>query len=79
MSKTKDVMTEADMDNIYVVACNLGLMNGRNQFRLRMNPELIVSLSDNSCRVGGGEYSYGAGAAGLIADSSVGTYKIEKL
>ena len=79
MSDTEYEMTERDMNEIYVEACNLGLMNENNQFRLRMRPELIVSLGYNSMRINCGEYTYGAGEAQLIADSSVGTYKIEKL
>ena len=75
----ENVMNESRMSEIYVEACRLGMMDERNNFLLRMNPELVVSLDQNSCRIADSLYAYGVGECRIIADASVGSYKIEKL
>ena len=72
-------MNETIMNEIYIKACNLGLMDEGNCFKLRMSPSAIIELQENSQSLWSGQYCYSAGAAKIIADPSVGTYKIEKL
>ena len=71
-------MDREQMCKIYVEACNLGLMDKENNFQLRMNPVLIMGISDSTFLYKS-NYYYGAGWATIIADATVGTYKIEKL
>ena len=69
------------MEEIYIEACKLGLMDEENSFKLRMSPSAIIELQNDpdSYRMSGGWYVYGVGNAIIMADPSVGTYKIEKL
>ena len=79
MSVKHNTMNDTIMDEIYIEACNLGLMDEENSFKLRMSPSAIIELRKDSMRLISGRYVYGAGQAKIMADSSVGTYKIEKL
>ena len=79
MSVKHNTMNGTIMDEIYIEACTLGLMDEENRFKLRMSPLAIIELQKDSMLLMSGRYVYGAGQAKIIADSSVGTYKIEKL
>ena len=77
-TKTMTDITKETMSNIYIKACDLGLFNERNQFNIRMNPRLIMSLEDNTNRLSNNVYRYGAGCCKLFPDSSVETYILEE-
>ena len=77
MSETELEMTESKMSEIFVEAVRLGLTDDRNRFKLRLSPELMVSLDYNTCRLSEIGYHYGMSIVPLIADASVGSYKIE--
>ena len=79
MSTKHEAMNDTIMNEIYIKACNLGLMDEENCFKLRMSPSAIIELQKDSLSFCSGQYWYSAGSAKIIADSSVGTYKIEKL
>jgi hypothetical protein len=78
-TKVSEPMNDTIMNEIYIKACNLGLMDEGNCFKLRMSPSAIIELQKDSLSFWSGQYRYGAGSAKIIADPAVGTYKIEKL
>jgi len=77
MSETEPEMTDAEMSDIFVEAVRLGFTDDRNRFKLRMSPELLVSLNFNTCRLSEIGYHYGMSIVPIVADASVGSYKIE--
>ena len=79
MSEKNNTMNDTMMEEIYIEACKLGLMDEKNSFKLKMSPSAIIELHKDSYRMMWGRYYYGAGSATIIADPSVGTYKIEEL
>ena len=79
MSTKDKTMNSEMMDEIYIEACKLGLMDEENSFKLRMSPTAIIELRKAPNLLISGRYYYGAGSATIIADPSVGTYKIEEL
>ena len=70
-------MTESDMDEIFIRASELRLIDDENNFNLRLNPKLIIQLGHNTLRLGPNGYQYDTCYAAIIPDSTVGTYKIE--